>query len=317
MPAMRTTFPGSIRSVGEREFKFTAVTAKLGRDGHILEPAGVDLSEYRKVPVILWQHSPSSPVARCTQIGLVEGEVRGTAEFAPAGTSAAIDEAFGCVKSGVISAVSIGFDILDATPLDPRKGSRTGGLRITRATLLEISLVSVPADTGALITARAHRSDHEMKQIIRAAEAISEAQRHHHDLRLAMENDEYGRAMRAHRHIGRCLDRAQESLRGLSDGAELAAQVSAGMSAGQSDGRSYAARQAEVIRLSPSANQRGAEVAALMPPALVWNGRSLPHWTAAMREHLEGDALRRAQITPSPLPYSRHQRQAELARLAP
>ena len=115
---MRTTFPGSIRSVGEREFKFTAVTAKLGRDGHILEPAGVDLSEYRKVPVILWQHSPSSPVARCTQIGLVEGEVRGTAEFAPAGTSA-VDEAFGCVKSGVISAVS-----MVSTSSTPRRSIR-------------------------------------------------------------------------------------------------------------------------------------------------------------------------------------------------
>ena len=40
---MRQTFPGSVRSVGEREFKFTAVTAKLGRDGHILEPSGVKL----------------------------------------------------------------------------------------------------------------------------------------------------------------------------------------------------------------------------------------------------------------------------------
>jgi hypothetical protein len=122
MSAMRQTFPGSVRSVGEREFKFTAVTAKLGRDGHILEPAGVDLSEYRKVPVVLWQHAPTSPIARCSSIALVDGEVRGTAEFAPAGTSAAVDEAFGCVKSGVVGAVSVGFDIVDATPLDPKKG---------------------------------------------------------------------------------------------------------------------------------------------------------------------------------------------------
>jgi hypothetical protein len=61
---MRQTFPGSVRSVGNREFKFTAVTAKLGCDGHILEPSGVDLSEYRKVPIVLWQHIATSPVAR-------------------------------------------------------------------------------------------------------------------------------------------------------------------------------------------------------------------------------------------------------------
>jgi hypothetical protein len=121
MSAMRQTFPGSVRSVGEREFKFTAVTAKLGRDGHILEPSGVDLLEYKKVPVVLWQHIATSPVARCSSIALVDGEVCGSAEFARAGTSAAVDEAFGCVKSGVVGAVSIGFDIVSATPLDPPK----------------------------------------------------------------------------------------------------------------------------------------------------------------------------------------------------
>jgi hypothetical protein len=123
---MRQTFPGSVRSVGNREFKFTAVTS-LGRDGHILEPSGVDLSEYRKVPVVLWQHQAASPVARCTSIGMVDCEVRGTAEFAPAGTSAAVDEAFGYVKSGVVGAVSIGFDLVDAEPSiqkrDPRRAA--------------------------------------------------------------------------------------------------------------------------------------------------------------------------------------------------
>ena len=60
-----------------------------------------------------------------------------------------------------------------------------------------------------------------MKQIIRAAQAISEAQMHHLDLRRAIQDDEYGHAMRAHRHLGRCLDTADRCLRGLSDGAEL------------------------------------------------------------------------------------------------
>jgi hypothetical protein len=119
---MRQTFPGSVRSVGDREFKFTAVTAKLGRDGHILEPSGVDLSEYRKVPVVLWQHIATSPVARCSSIALVDGEVRGTAEFAPAGTSAAVDEAFGCVKSGVVGACRS-----DSTSSMPSRSIRKNG----------------------------------------------------------------------------------------------------------------------------------------------------------------------------------------------
>ncbi len=54
---MRQTFPGSLRLVGDREFKIIAITARLGRDGHILVPSGVDLSEYRKVPAVLWMHA--------------------------------------------------------------------------------------------------------------------------------------------------------------------------------------------------------------------------------------------------------------------
>src|SRR5271157_2488533 len=130
-------------------------------------------------------HSPSSPVARCSSIALVDGEVRGTAEFAPVGTSAAVDEAFGCVKAGVVGAVSVGFDIVDAEPLDAKKGTR-GGLHIKRSTLLEISLVSIPADVGALITARAYRSQAMTSQLIRASEAVDEAARVHHDLGRAI-----------------------------------------------------------------------------------------------------------------------------------
>jgi hypothetical protein len=164
--------------------------------------------------------------------------------------------------------------------------------------LLEISLVSIPADVGALITARAYRrSAHMSKQIIRASEAISEAQRHHHDLRVAMENDEYGRAMRAHRRIGRCLDTAERCLRGLSDNTVLEAQTSSGMSSGKSDGRSlsYAEREADVIALFPSAAERAARVRELTPRAPLWEGQSLAHWTAAKREFLQGDALARSR----------------------
>jgi hypothetical protein len=115
------------------------------------------------------------------------------------------------------------------------------------------------------------------KQIIRASEAICEAQRHHFDLRRALEKEQLGCAMEAHRHIGRCLDIAERCLRGLSDNTVLEAPTSSGLSSGKSDGRSvsYAARQADVIRLFPSAAERAARVAELMPRAPVWNGGSV------------------------------------------
>ena len=315
---MRQTFPGSVRSVGEREFKFTAVTAKLGRDGDILEPSGVELSEYRKMPVVLWQHIPTSPVARCSSTALVDGEMRGTAEFAPAGTSAVVDEAFGCVKSGVVGAVSIGFDIVSADPIDAEKGSR-GGLHIKRSTLLEVSLVSIPPDVGALITARAHRSDHMSKQIIRASEAISEARRHHHDLRVALEDDEPSQAMRARQVPRRCRKVPARAQRQHGAGGADFQRLELrhiGLPRGLVPIRTAAScRAAAPQRAAALCRRARCEVARLMLRPPVWNGESLAHWTAAIREYLESDALARSRSYICPLPLSRAQRQADLARL--
>jgi hypothetical protein len=201
--------------------------------------------------------------ARCSSIALVDGEVRGTAEFAPAGTSAAVDEAFGCVKSGVVGAVSIGFDIINAEPLHAKKGSR-GGLHITRSTLLEISLVSIPADVGALITQRAHRSNAMQKHLAKLEELVDTAARHHDDLGRAMDRgDELG-ADRAHVKLGRSIRGVRLCLRDIHAQAALDdlkanqfAQNSGGMGKGTSDGRAadYRRRQAEAIRLAPSASQ--------------------------------------------------------------
>jgi hypothetical protein len=56
------------------------------------------------------------------------------------------------VKSGIINCVSIGFDPIDGTPLDPKRPY--AGKRYTEWELLECSFVSVPADTGAIVSAR-------------------------------------------------------------------------------------------------------------------------------------------------------------------
>ena len=73
-------------------------------------------------------------------------------DFAPQGVSDIADQVCGLVKAGVINAVSIGFQPLDQEPLDPH--DRRAGTRITRAELLEVSFVSVPADKGAIVLER-------------------------------------------------------------------------------------------------------------------------------------------------------------------
>ena len=257
-------FSAAVRAVGAREFKFVGATSQLGRDGHVIIPAGIAHTNYKRNPVILFQHRPENPVARCTGIAVVDGALKGSGEFPPLGTSPLADEVCGLVKWGIISSVSIGFEPTETQPLDPKRPH--GGRRITRCELLEISLVSIPADTGALITERTHRRAPNMmsaeatKQLIRASEAVDEAAGHHQRLGRHLDNGDDRAAGIAHRNLGRCLERAQRCFRALGDQAMLddiansqSAQTSAGLSTGTSSHiapLSRAQRQAELLALA-------------------------------------------------------------------
>jgi uncharacterized protein len=146
-----------IRALGNDECEAVLMTDSLARDGHIIDPAGMVLSNYLRNPIILWQHNPECPVGIASNITRYSNRIAARIAFAPVGVSSTADEVRGLVKGGVVTAMSIGFDVIDAEPLDPHQGNR-GGLHITKSELLECSFVSVPADTGAVVTARGYRN---------------------------------------------------------------------------------------------------------------------------------------------------------------
>jgi HK97 family phage prohead protease len=150
---LRAIVPVEITQLGPREVEIRMMTSALARDGHIVEPAGVVIDNYLKNPIQLWQHNPEFPVGCNQDLRIEDGGIVARTVFAPAGVSAKADEICGLVKNGIVRSVSIGFDALDAEPLDPKLGAR-GGLHITKWELLECSFVSIPADPGALVTAR-------------------------------------------------------------------------------------------------------------------------------------------------------------------
>ncbi len=141
-----------VRSVNseQRTFSGWATTPAVDRVGDNNDPMGLTFSAKT---VLLWQHDHKLPVGwvkfgKPTLKGLpFDGEFPTVEE---AGTLRdRVDEAWQSVKYGIVTAVSVGFRALK----DGAERMKDGGIRFNQAEILELSLVSVPANSQAIITA--------------------------------------------------------------------------------------------------------------------------------------------------------------------
>lgn len=154
MTMIRKLVPAQIKALGEDEVEVRMSTAAIARDGHILLPQGGRFENYKKNPVVLWNHNTDDfPVGRSEELTVEAEEIVTRVRFPPLAISQRADTCRGLAKSGFLNGVSVGFDPLDGEPLDPR--NPRGGQRFTDWDLIELSFCCVPVDTEALITARA------------------------------------------------------------------------------------------------------------------------------------------------------------------
>jgi HK97 family phage prohead protease len=153
MESLRRFFDTTTNTLGPNEVEVIAGTSDLARDGHVVEMSGMDMRTFLRSGVILFNHDASVPVGipNNARVG-PDGKLRLGIKFAPDGDSDDADKVRRLVKSGIIRCISIGFTAIDAVPLDPKRPR--DGLRIKRSELNEVSVVSIGADTGAVVTAR-------------------------------------------------------------------------------------------------------------------------------------------------------------------
>lgn len=132
----------------QRVIRGIATTPRPDRVGDIVEPLGV---EFVNPLPLLWQHQASKPVGsvkfdKPTKDGITfEARIEKTDE--PGTLKDRLDEAWLSVKMGLVRAVSIGFRSLEEA-YDREKG----GWHFIRSEVMELSLVTIPANADATIT---------------------------------------------------------------------------------------------------------------------------------------------------------------------
>ena len=143
-----------------RTLRFTVSTEEVARDGDILRVAGWDTSAFERNPVVLWSHDPRlPPIGKAVAIRKTGGSspvLQADIEFAGLEQMHDLAETvFNLYRDGYLSAVSVGYDIREVRQLTAARrkslGLPPGGRESIKQELYEISAVSVPADTGALI----------------------------------------------------------------------------------------------------------------------------------------------------------------------
>lgn len=137
----------------KRQVRVIAASGRADRVGDIVKIDGIKLDNYKKNPVVLYGHDHYSlPVAKAVEMGVVNGRLEMVFEFADAETYAFADTVYKLLTKGFLKGVSIGARVLEAEWIRD-DDERIVGRQYNSLELLEVSVVAIPADSKALVTA--------------------------------------------------------------------------------------------------------------------------------------------------------------------
>ncbi len=152
------TVPTEVNT-SERTDVSTITTRAMDRDNEIVDPAGIDISDYLTNPIVLFGHDQNKPVGKALWVkSSVDGLIAKTkyasrpktfqGEWLP-------DFVFEMVLADVLRGKSIGFLPLEFRDPTPEESANSPGVErvISRSLLLEFSVVSIPSNPKALVEA--------------------------------------------------------------------------------------------------------------------------------------------------------------------
>lgn len=144
-----------------------ASTSSEDRDNDIIMPgaweASNGLDNYRKNPILLFNHNYNEPVGVTTELSTDSTGLKIKGRI-----SSHCGKIYHMVKAGVLKTFSVGFRIKDAEFLED-----TFGLLIKDAELFEISVVSVPANQDATFSvSKSFNSESEYKDFMKQINVV-------------------------------------------------------------------------------------------------------------------------------------------------
>lgn len=130
--------------LGEGEVEFVVSTGDIDAHGERINVDGIDLKDFKKNPVVLWGHDGYNlPVAKATKVWKEGGKLMARAQFYMKDDFAA--KVYNYIVDGFLNAVSIGGMVQEWG---------NDGITISKLLMKEFSVVSIPANQNALVSAK-------------------------------------------------------------------------------------------------------------------------------------------------------------------
>jgi HK97 family phage prohead protease len=136
--------------VKRRTIRHLITTDAPDRDGDVIEPAGWNLSEFLKNPVVLFAHRHDEPpIARSLEIQKAAHGLEALTQFPPKGVNSLADTVFELNRLGYLRSWSVGF-VPKRTRMRFDRDGKFLGTAYEEQTLLEYSSVPIPANSDAV-----------------------------------------------------------------------------------------------------------------------------------------------------------------------